>query len=121
MKKVAIIDDDADILEMLGKFLIRSEKFEISTYLNPASVLEVLKKGAYDLVLLDIMMPQLDGLQVLEEVKKVSPNTKVIMMTSFSTVDKVLKAYKLGAEDYLTKPFMSLRDVENKVFENLGL
>ncbi len=121
MKKIAIVDDDAEILETLGKFLKRSEKFEIDTFSNPASVLGILKRGEYDLVLLDIMMPQLNGLDVLEEVKKVSPNTKVIMMTSLSTVDKVLKSYNIGAEDYLTKPFMSLRDVENKVFDNLGL
>ncbi len=121
MKKIAIIDDDVSILEMLESFLKRSEKFEIDTFSNPQSVLQTLKNGEYDLVLLDIMMPQLNGLDVLKEVKKVSPNTKVIMMTAFTTEDKVVKADKIGAEDYLTKPFLSLRDVENKVFDNLGL
>lgn len=121
MKKIAIIDDEQDILDVLETFLKRSEKFDVDTFSNPKSVLDTLKSGAYDLVLLDIMMPQLNGLDVLEEIKKVSPNTKVIMMTAYSSIDKVIKSNKVGAEDYLTKPFVSLRDVENKVLDNLGL
>lgn len=121
MKKIAIIDDEHEILEILEKFLGRSEKFKIETFSDPECVLETLKNGAYDLVLLDIMMPQLNGLDVLEEVKNASPNTKVIMMTAYSSIDKVIKSNKVGAEDYLTKPFVSLRDVENKVFDHLNL
>lgn len=121
MKRIAIIDDEQEILDVLEGFLKRSEKFDIDIFSNPASVLDTLKRGAYDLVLLDIMMPQLSGLNVLEEVKKVSPSTKVIMMTAYSTIDKVIKSNKIGADDYLTKPFVSLRDVENKVLDNLGL
>jgi DNA-binding NtrC family response regulator len=121
MKKIAIIDDEHDILEMLEKFLNRSGKFEIDTFSNPKSILETLKAGRYDLVLLDIMMPELNGLNVLDEVKAVSPATKVIMMTAYSSIDKVVTSNKIGAEDYLTKPFVSLRDVENRVLDNLGL
>ncbi len=121
MKKIAIIDDEHDILEMLERFLKRSEKFEIDTFSSPKNILETLKTGKYDLILLDIMMPELNGLDVLDEVKKVSPSTKVIMMTAYSSIDKVVTSNKIGAEDYLTKPFVSLRDVENKVLDNLGL
>ncbi|MEA3290634.1 MAG: response regulator [Campylobacterota bacterium] len=121
MKKVVIVDDEHEILETLTKFLGRSEKYEIDTYSNPTLALESVKRGNYDLVLLDIMMPQMDGINFLKEVKEVVPKTKVIMMTAFSTEDRLVDCNKFGADDYVTKPFMSLRDVENKVFDNLGL
>ena len=120
-KKIAIIDDEQDILDTLERFLLRSEKFEIETFSNPKNALESVKQGKFDLVLLDIMMPQMNGLDFLEEVKTTNPNQKIIMMTAYSTVDKVIQANKTGATDYVTKPFVSLRDVENKVLDNLGL
>lgn len=120
-KKIAIIDDEQDILDTLERFLLRSEKFDIETFSNPKNALESVKQGKFDLVLLDIMMPQMNGLDFLEEVKTTNPNQKMIMMTAYSTVDKVIQANKTGATDYVTKPFVSLRDVENKVLDNLGL
>ena len=120
-KKIAIIDDEQDILDTLERFLQRSEKFDIETFSNPKSALDSVKQGKFDLILLDIMMPQMNGLDFLEEIKKVNPTQKVIMMTAYSTVDKVIQANKTGATDYVTKPFVSLRDVENKVLDNLGL
>lgn len=120
-KKIAIIDDEQDILDILEKFLSRSEKFDISTYSNPKTALDTVKSGSFDLVLLDIMMPQMNGLDFLKELKDTNPNVKVIMMTAYSTLDKVIESNKVGAEDYVTKPFVSLRDVENKILDNLGL
>ncbi len=120
-KKIVIIDDEQDILDTLARFLQRSDKFEIVTFSNPKIALDDVKKGMFDLVLLDIMMPQMNGLDFLKEIKETNPNQKVIMMTAYSTVDSVIDANKIGATDYVTKPFVSLRDVENKVLDNLGL
>ncbi len=121
MKKIAIIDDEQEILNILEKFLARSKKFEIVTFSNPKSALSVVKDGTFDLILLDIMMPQMSGIQFLQEIKEYSKSIKIVMMTAFSTQDKMIECNKLGANDYLTKPFMSLRDVENKVLDNLSL
>ncbi len=121
MKKIAIIDDEYEILEMLEKFLSRSEKFEIDTFSNPAVAMPKVKTGNYDLVLLDIMMPNVNGMDLLEEIKAQHSEIKVIMMTAYSTIEKTIQSHKIGAEDYLTKPFVSLRDVENKVLDKLGL
>jgi len=120
-KKIAIIDDEQDILDVLEKFLSRSEKFEIDTFLNPEVALNSVKNGKYDLVLLDIMMPQMSGIEFLEQIKESSASTKIIMMTAYSTQDKMIECNHLGADDYVTKPFISLRDIENKVLDNLGL
>lgn len=120
-KKIAIIDDEQDITDVLSQFLGRSEKFDISTFNNPQNALSLAKSGQYDLILLDIMMPQMDGIEFLKEVKESTKNTKVIMMTAYSTQDKMIDSNKIGADDYLTKPFISLRDVENKVLDNLDM
>lgn len=119
-KKIAIVDDENNILEMLQRFLSRSEKFEIQTFSNPTLALSEIRSTPFDLILLDIMMPQMDGISFLEEIKKKHPHIKVIMMTAYSTIDKVINSNKIGADDYVTKPFISLRDIENKVFDQLG-
>jgi len=118
---IVIVDDERDILEVLEQFLSRTEKFDITTFSNPVDALPRVKNGEFDLVLLDIMMPQMDGIDFLKEIKESSSSTKVIMMTAYSTQDRVIECNKIGAEDYITKPFISLRDVENKVLDILGL
>jgi len=120
-KKIAIVDDEQDILDILEQFLSRSERFDIEVFANPQNAISKAKSGSFDLVLLDIMMPQMSGIDFLKEVKSSSPNTKVVIMTAYSTQDRVIECSKIGAEDYVTKPFVSLRDVENKVLDNLGL
>ncbi len=121
-KKIAIIDDEQDILDILEKFLKRSEKFDIEVFSNPQTALTKVKSGGFDLILLDIMMPQMNGIDFLKEIKESSlSDIKVIMMTAYSTQDKMIDCDKIGADDYVTKPFISLRDVENKVLDNLAL
>ncbi|RLA84051.1 MAG: response regulator [Epsilonproteobacteria bacterium] len=121
-KKIAIIDDEKDILNILERFLKRSEKFEIEVFENPEVALNKIKNGGYDLILLDIMMPQMNGIDFLKNIKESSlSDIKVIMMTAYSTQDKMINCDKIGADDYITKPFVSLRDVENKVLDNLKL
>lgn len=116
--KIAIVDDENDILGMLQKFLKRSGKYDIHIYANPVTAVSSIDK-TYDLVLMDIMMPQMNGLDALEEIMKKNPEQKVIMMTAFSTLDKVLKSHKQGATHYLMKPFDSLQTVEKKINEVL--
>ena len=120
-KKIAIIDDEQDILDILERFLSRSEKFDIEIFSNPQTALPKVKSGMYDLILLDIMMPQMDGIEFLKEIKSTSNDTNVIMMTAYSTQDRMIDCEHIGANDYVTKPFVSLRDIENKVLDQLGL
>jgi DNA-binding NtrC family response regulator len=120
-KNIAIIDDEQDILEVLEQFLGRNEQFNITTFSNPLKALSSVNEGAYDLILLDIMMPNMDGIDFLKQIKNTPLKTKVIMMTAYSTQDKLIQCNKLGAEDYVTKPFISLKDVLNKVLDSLEL
>lgn len=121
MKKIAIIDDEENIINVLEKYLKRREKVEIETFTNAKQAMPKIISGTYDLVLLDIMMPEVNGLDMLEEIKKSNPNQKVLMMTAYSTEEKIIKSDLVGANDYITKPFISLRDVENKIYDNLGI
>jgi len=121
MKKIVIIDDEENILSMLKRYLLRKGLLEIDTYTNAKIVMPKVLAGEYDLVLLDIMMPEVNGLDLLEEIRKANPNQHVIMMTAYSTEEKIIKSDSVGASDYITKPFISLRDVENKILDHLGM
>ncbi|MCV6608008.1 MAG: response regulator [Campylobacterales bacterium] len=115
MINLMIIDDEKEVLDMLSKALSRSGKFTISSYTNPKSAISDLKNKKPDIVLTDIMMPELDGLEVLEKVKDFNPESVVVMMTAYSTLDKVLNSHSGGAGHYIMKPFESLSAVESKI------
>jgi len=117
---ILVIDDEIEILDMLSRFLNRNPNFSVQTFSNPVSALSSINNNTkYDLVLLDIMMPQMNGLDVLEKLKEINSDQKVIMMTAYSTLDKVLKSHKTGATNYVMKPFSSLDSLEKKVIEVL--
>lgn len=116
---IAIIDDEAEILNVLSRYLSRNVNFSVSTYSNPILALSSMDNKKYDIVLLDIMMPQMNGLEVLEKLKDKNKSQKVIMMTAYSTLDKVLKSHKEGATDFVMKPFDSLQNLEKKILEDL--
>ncbi|WP_141049351.1 response regulator [Aliarcobacter cryaerophilus] len=117
---ILVIDDEIEILDMLSRFLNRNPNFTVQTFSNPVSALSSINNNTkYDLVLLDIMMPQMNGLDVLEKLKEINSDQKVIMMTAYSTLDKVLKSHKIGATNYIMKPFSSLDSLEKKVVEVL--
>ncbi len=112
--KVAVIDDETEILNMISRFLNRSGKYSVTTFSNPVTAVNSLDES-FDVVLLDIMMPQMNGLDALEKIIEKTPDQKVIMMTAYSTLDKVLKSHKEGAVHYLMKPFDSLQALESKI------
>jgi len=117
---ILVIDDEIEILDMLSRFLNRNPNFSVQTFSNPVSALSSINNNTkYDLVLLDIMMPQMNGLDVLEKLKEINSDQKVIMMIAYSTLDKVLKSHKIGATNYVMKPFSSLDSLEKKVIEVL--
>mgnify|MGYP001156643815 CR=1 FL=1 len=121
MKKIAIIDDEQDILNILERYLSKTARFEIKTFVNPDTAFHSVMNDSYDLILLDIMMPQKNGIDLLKEIKAKKLHAKVILMTAYSTLDKTIQAYEVGADDYIAKPIISLKDVEVKVLDALGI
>jgi two-component system cell cycle response regulator len=103
-KRVLIVDDDRLIREMARDGLVR-EGFEVSTAASGAEALTLLAdEGPYDLVLTDLSMREMDGMQLMEEVKRCHPRTDVVILTAYASLESALQALRLGAADYLRKP-----------------
>lgn len=103
MKKILVVDDDANICELL-RLYIEKEGFEVQTAGDGSLALDIFKDYAPDLVLLDIMLPGLDGWQVCREIRKISDCPIIMITAKGETFDKVL-GLELGADDYIVKPF----------------
>ena len=101
---ILVIDDEKIVHESCGRIL-REEGYEVKTALSGQEALQKLKKKRYDLVLSDIKMPGMDGVETLEEIKKEVPDITVVMFTAYTSVSTARDSMKLGAFDYLPKPF----------------
>ncbi|WP_448533423.1 response regulator, partial [Parathermosynechococcus lividus] len=103
---VLIVDDNEMNRDTLARRL-RQQGFAIEMAANGVEALEMARKQSYDLVLLDIMMPEMDGYEVLQTMKADSNlrHIPVIMISALEEIESVMKCMELGAEDYLTKPF----------------
>lgn len=99
-----VVDDEEVALKQMRRIL-EKEGYAVSTFTNPVRALERLEEGWYDLVITDLKMPYLDGLALLNEVKRHSPYTEVILITGYATIDSAVEATKQGAFHYLAKPF----------------
>jgi two-component system nitrogen regulation response regulator NtrX len=100
---VLIVDDEPSILQSLGG-LLSDEGFEVMTAYNGYEALKIVDAESPDLVLLDIWMPGMDGMETLREIKKENPFIQVIMITGHGNIDTAVKATKLGAYDFIEKP-----------------
>ncbi|TVQ79053.1 MAG: sigma-54-dependent Fis family transcriptional regulator [Bradymonadales bacterium] len=103
-RRVLIVDDEGGMRHML-QVLLEREGYEIDSAEDGKQGLEKIQGNEYDLVLCDIRMPQMDGLAFLEKAKSVRSNLPVIMMSAFGNVDTAIEAMKMGAYDYVSKPF----------------
>src|SRR5690554_70724 len=105
IQQIHIIEDDVAFGKMLGSFLER-KGFEISISLTGAHGRKSLSSASFDFLITDLKLPDDSGLDLLEYVQRVSPNTKVILMTGYAEVDTAVMAIKKGALDYISKPFL---------------
>ena len=107
--KVLIIDDEPNILSILYSLLC--DQYECKTATSAAEALEYLKQDSYELVLSDIMMPGMSGLELLEEISRLGGDTVVVLISGNLSIQSAIEAMRRGAFDYVTKPF-NLSDVE---------
>ena len=105
MSKILVIEDEAAIRRVLVKILNEeNEKYEIEEAENGASGMEMIRKSDYDLVLCDIKMPKMDGVEVLQEARKTKPEIPFIMISGHGDLDTAVQTMRLGAFDYISKP-----------------
>jgi two-component system OmpR family response regulator len=99
-----LIVDDEDTLRMTLADLLASEEREIVTAASGEEALAYLEDGIFDLLVVDLIMPGIDGLQVIDVAQKLSPQARIIMLTAYGTLDSAIQAMRRGATDYLLKP-----------------
>jgi DNA-binding response OmpR family regulator len=102
--KLLIVEDNKDLLENILKYLER-EGYRCETAVDYDEAFDKIMSYTYDVVLIDIMIPKGDGLQVLRELKSVNPETGTIIISAKNSLDDKVSGLELGADDYLTKPF----------------
>jgi DNA-binding response OmpR family regulator len=118
-KKIFFAEDEVTMRETL-KDAFKDEGFEVETASDGEEAVEKIKKDKFDLILLDIILPKKDGFEVLEKIKKEKIKTPVILLTNLSGTEDVQKALALGAKNYLVKSNYKLKEIVNKIKENLN-
>ncbi|MDD2540295.1 MAG: sigma-54 dependent transcriptional regulator [Desulfuromonadaceae bacterium] len=103
-KKLLVIDDEPAIREGVRRIL-ESESFQVETFASGYAALERIKQQTFDLVITDLKMPGISGMDVLKAIKEIQPDLPVIFITGYSSVDSAVEVMKLGAVDYIAKPF----------------
>ncbi len=104
LNKILIVDDQSSVCYSL-KRVLENNGYNVKTTTNGYEAIKLIKEYNPDIVLLDIRMPEIDGLEALKKIKKIYTKVQVIIMTAYSTTEKAIEAMKLGAFDYLVKPF----------------
>jgi DNA-binding NtrC family response regulator len=100
-----LVADDEEIIREVLSVLLSSESYQVDLAENGSRALEMIREKDYGVLILDLMMPDIDGLQVLEELKKTENGPEAVVLTAYASIDRAVKATKLGAFDFVAKPF----------------
>ncbi|MGD8254761.1 MAG: sigma-54 dependent transcriptional regulator [Syntrophobacterales bacterium] len=104
MASILVVDDENSMREFL-EIMLQKEGYQVATAAGGGEAINILKKNGFDLVITDIRMKEIDGLEVLKKCKEIHPNTVVIMISAYASTSTAVEAMKWGAYDYLPKPF----------------
>lgn len=120
--RILVVDDEQNFCESMKKALERSG-FSVETALNGYGALERLRTEDFDMVICDICMPDIDGIQLLDQIKELDPIIIVIMITGYASIETAISSIKHGAVDYITKPFKpdQIRLIVNRAFQQKKL
>ncbi|MGB2770121.1 MAG: response regulator [Candidatus Zixiibacteriota bacterium] len=103
-ERILVVDDELFVRELLLEFL-SSEGYEVSLADSGEKAVKLMQSEPADVVLVDLKMPGIDGIETLRQIKKTAPNTLSIVMTGYPTIDSSIEALRCGAYDYVVKPF----------------
>lgn len=104
-EKILIVDDEPDMLKLLSMIIREKTPYNTVTTNNPLEALELAKQGGFDVVIADLKMPGLDGIELLEAVKQIDEDIPVIIITAYGTVESAIETMSKGGFDFITKPF----------------
>jgi len=103
--QILIVDDELDILTVLAMIISDKTDYKVTTTNNPFEVPELIKEGVYDLLIADLKMPGMDGIELMGEVKKLDEYIPILIITAYGSPELAERAINKGAYDYITKPF----------------
>ncbi|MFZ7128230.1 MAG: sigma-54-dependent transcriptional regulator [Desulfobacterales bacterium] len=117
--RILIVDDEKDMLVLLERILREETPHEVVTASDPEAAIDLFRESPFDLVLTDLKMPKMDGIQLFEALRRLSPDVPVVVMTAYATIETAVETIRKGAYDYITKPFRRERILltVNKVME----
>ena len=120
--RILIVDDELSMREFLS-ILLEREGYDVNVAASANDALSMMQSALFDLVLSDVNMPGLSGIELLARIKEISPETAVLMLTAFSTAEQAVEAMKLGAYDYICKPFKNeeIKQLVKNALEKQGL
>ncbi len=104
-EKLLVVDDEPDMLRLLSMIIKDKTPYEITTTNNPLEALELAKRGGYDILVTDLKMPGLDGIELLNAVRAFDPDIPIIIITAYATAESAAEAMDKNAFDFITKPF----------------
>jgi two-component system, cell cycle response regulator len=121
-KKILIVDDDQVVRESLEEFL-RSNSFSVLAFANAPEALKIIKKTDFDIVLTDLVMPEMDGISFTKALRELGKDIPVLIMTGFASIEYAVESLKAGATDFITKPlkFDYVVFIINRLLENRHL
>jgi signal transduction histidine kinase/CheY-like chemotaxis protein len=117
--KILVVDDEADICDLCVRSLQRYG-YEVSATTKPLQALEMLRQQEVDLLLLDVRMPEISGIEVMRRVRQFAPDLAIVVMTGYASMEMAIEAVKQGATDFLQKPFQNLDNLRLAVAEALA-
>jgi DNA-binding NtrC family response regulator len=104
-ERILAVDDEPNMLRLLKTILTSKTNYEIVTTNNPLEAAKLLQEERFDLLITDLKMPLMDGMDLIETVKKIDAALPIIMVTAYGTIETAEEAIQKGAYDYITKPF----------------
>ena len=104
-ERILVVDDEPNMLRLLKTILMDKTGYEVTTTNNPLEVSKLLQEGRYDLVVTDLKMPLVDGIDLIGIVKNIDATMPIIVITAYGTIETAEEAIQKGAYDFITKPF----------------
>ncbi|MEW6416760.1 MAG: response regulator [Nitrospirota bacterium] len=105
MAQILIVDDEVDMLALLAMIITEKTNHRATTTNNPLEVTKLIKEGAFDLLIADLKMPGMDGIELIDEVRKIDKSIPILIITAYGSIESAEEAIHKGAYDYITKPF----------------
>jgi len=105
MAQILIVDDEVDMLALLAMIITEKTNHRATTTNNPLEVPKLIKEGAFDLLIADLKMPGMGGIELIDEVRKINKSIPILIITAYGSIESAEEAIHKGAYDYITKPF----------------